>query len=216
MTIEEILALTDKAQRIEYLKKDVSDNELIVGTEHNTMYYYHLTNDSLLQRGHENPSVVLNYTSPMLLIHYPLNYGQNSFLDYKSKGVYSSTVDIQTQGIMTTTADAYGKMILPSGDTLSPVLRVKTIQTIFDMPQEGSSVTSETDNAGKQLEICRWYSKGYRYPVFETIRNINLKTVPRFSRQHSSFRLRIIYIWIPIPKIRHCWMNCGKNRKATI
>ena len=76
---------------------------------------------------------------------------------------------------MTTTADAYGKMILPSGDTLSPVLRVKTIQTIFDIPQDGSSVTFETDNAGKQLETCRWYSKGYRYPVFETIRNINLK-----------------------------------------
>ena len=158
-----------------YLKKGVSDNELIVGTEHNTMYYYHLTNDSLLQRGHENPSVVLNYTSPMLLMHFPLNYGQSSSSDYKSKGVYSSTVDIQTQGTMTTTADAYGKIILPSGDTLSPVLRVKTLQTIFDVPQEGSSVTSETDNAGKQLETCRWYSKGYRYPVFETIRNVNLK-----------------------------------------
>jgi hypothetical protein len=24
------------------------------------------------------------------------------------------------------------------------------------------------------LETCRWYSKGYRYPVFETVRNINL------------------------------------------
>ena len=160
---------------IRYLKKDVSENELIVGTEHNTMYYYHLANDSILQTGHENSLVVLNYTSPMLLMHFPLNYGQSSSCSYRSKGVYSSTVDIQTQGIMTTTADAYGKMILPSGDTLSPVLRVKTIQTIFDIPNENSYRTDETENAGKQLETCRWYSNEYRYPVFETIRNINLK-----------------------------------------
>jgi hypothetical protein len=75
---------------------------------------------------------------------------------------------------MTTTADAYGRMILPSGDTLSPVLRVKTVQTIYDIPAEGSFTVNEADSKGKSLETCRWYSKGYRYPVFETIRNINL------------------------------------------
>ncbi|MDR1714465.1 MAG: T9SS type A sorting domain-containing protein [Prevotella sp.] len=157
-----------------YKKKDTKDNELIVGTEHNTMYSYHLTHDSLLQMGHENPSVKLAYTSPIVLMHFPLNYGQTTTSDYKSEGLYSGTVHIRTQGTVTTTADAYGKMILPSGDTLSPVLRVKTIQTIFDIPDKDSYTTDETNNAGKQLETCRWYSKGYRYPVFETICNINL------------------------------------------
>jgi hypothetical protein len=157
-----------------YKKEDVNDNELIVGTEHNTMYYYRLINDSLLQLGHENPSVILEYTSPMTLMHFPLNYGQTVSSAYKSEGLYSGTVDIRTQGTMNTTADAYGKMILPSGDTLSPVLRVKTVQTIFDIPDKNSYTTDETNNAGKQLETCRWYSKGYRYPVFETVRNINL------------------------------------------
>jgi len=157
-----------------YRKKDIGDNELIVGTEHNTMYYYHLTNDSLLQLGHENPSVKLEYTRPMALMRFPLNYGQSVSSAYTSKGLYSGTVDIQTQGTITTTADAYGKIILPSGDSLSPVLRVKTVQTIFDIADEDSYTTDETNNVGKQLETCRWYSKGYRYPVFETIRNINL------------------------------------------
>lgn len=158
---------------IRYNKKNVSDNELIVGTEHNTMYYYHLLNDSLLQQGHENPSVKLAYTCPMTLMHFPLNYGQITTSGYKSEGLYSGTVDIRTQGIMTTSADAYGKIILPSGDTLSPVLRVKTEQTIQNIPDEFSVNTDENDK-GKVLETCRWYSKGYRYPVFETIRNMNL------------------------------------------
>jgi len=150
-----------------YKKEEMKENELIVGIEHNTMYYYHQTADSLLQTGHENPSVVLAYTSPLAILRYPLNYGEHISTDYQSKGLYSGTVDIATQGTVTTTADAYGKMLLPSGDTLDLVLRVKILQTIFDIPKEAG-------NAGKQLETYRWYSKGYRYPVFETIRNLNL------------------------------------------
>jgi len=117
-----------------YKKKEVSKNELVVGTEHNTMYYYRLTNDSLLQTGHENPSIKLEYTTPMALMQFPLNYGQSITSDYKSKGLYSGTIDIQTKGTMTTTADAYRKVILPSGDTLSTALRIKTEQVILDVP----------------------------------------------------------------------------------
>ena len=157
-----------------YNRKQVSDNELIVGTEHNTMYYYRLRNDSLLQIGHENPSVKLEYVFPMVLMQYPLNYGQSVRSRYRSEGLYSGTVDIQSEGTMTTTADAYGKLILPSGDTLSPVLRVKTEQTIFDIPTQYSYSIDPDNNKGKLLETCRWYSKGYRYPVFETVRNINI------------------------------------------
>lgn len=152
---------------IRYPKKNVSDNELIVGTEHNTMYYYRMIHDSLLQTGHENPVVELKYTSPMVLMQYPLNYGQSITSNYSSKGLYSATVGIETRGTMVTAADAYGKIILPSGETLNPVLRVKTTQTILD----GQDISN---NTGKLLETCRWYSKGYRYPVFETVRNINM------------------------------------------
>jgi len=156
-----------------YKKNDVKENELVVGIEHNTMYYYHQTADSLLQTGHENPSVILAYTSPLAILRFPLDYGQNISSGYQSKGLYSGTVNIQTQGTVTVAADAYGKMLLPSGDTLDLVLRVKTLQTIFDIPKKTGD-TTKTENAGKQLEIYRWYSKGYRYPVFETIRDLNL------------------------------------------
>jgi hypothetical protein len=157
-----------------YNKENIADEDLIVGTEHNTMYYYHYSGDSLLQTGHENPSVVLAYTSPVVQAVYPLNYGQSTSSQYQSEGLYSGTVAIQTKGTVTTAADAYGKLLLPSGDTLSPVLRVKTTQTIYDIPGEGSYMVDDAGNTGKQLETCRWYSKGYRYPVFETVRNINL------------------------------------------
>jgi hypothetical protein len=156
-----------------FLKKDVQENELVVGTEHNTMYYYRLKNDTLLQLGHENPVVSLKYMLPMSVMRYPLNYGQSVSSDYRTKGWYSGTAAIQSVGRVTTAADAYGRMILPSGDTLSPVLRVKTVQTIYDIPNQWT-VTAGVQDKGRQVETCRWYSKGYRYPVFETIRSISL------------------------------------------
>lgn len=153
--------------------KEVADNELIVGTEHYTMYYYRMINDSLIQYGHENPTTELEYTPPMLLMKFPLGYGQTSISPYKSNGLYSGRIKIATEGTITTTVDAFGKMLLPSGDSISPVIRVKTSQTIYDLLDEYSEENIDTNN-GKMLETCRWYTKGYRYPVFETVRNYNL------------------------------------------
>lgn len=145
-------------------KNDVKYDELIVGTEHNTMYYYQVRNDTLFQLGYENPSNKVGYTQPMTIMNFPLNYGQEKKSHYITKGLYSGSMDIKTEGTAKTEADAYGKIILPSGDTLSPVLRIKTLQLINNLQ----------DNDYKQVETYRWYSKGYRYPIFETIRNINL------------------------------------------
>lgn len=156
-----------------FTRKSIGEDELIIGMEHNTMYYYRLTNDSLLQLGHENPSVEWEYTIPLVLIKFPLNYGKSTSATYQSKGLYSGSVKMQTQGSITTAADAYGRMILPSRDTLKHVLRVSTTQTIYDLPNKYYDNSLNNDK-GKQVETCRWYSKGYRYPVFETVRNINL------------------------------------------
>lgn len=163
-----------------YQKKDFDDNDLIVGTEHNTMYYFLLRNDTLIQLGHENPTVRLMYTSPFVLMPFPLNYGQSVSSGYITKGLYSATVDMQSRGEVITRADAYGSMILPSGDTISPVLRVKTQQTIIDMLNRNNE--NQEEAKGNLLETCRWYTKGYRYPIFETVTNISLAdNTPIFS-----------------------------------
>lgn len=152
-----------------------SNEELIVGTEHNTMYYYRLKNDTLYHLGHENPSVRLTYTQPIVLGVFPLNYGGKTSADYVSKGIYSSTVGLSTRGSVSVVADAFGKMILPTGDTLNPVLRVKTTKLIIDTREPSVVDTAVVSvNRGKLLETYQWYTKGYRYPIFETVRNVNV------------------------------------------
>lgn len=147
-----------------FLKEDVGSDELIVGVEHNTMYYYRQRANSLQLLGHENPVVKLQYLNPMQVISYPLGYGQSPVNNtYTTQGVYSSVDKIHTEGATELVADAYGKLLLPSGDTLNPVLRVKSVYTI------GKTLDEPTN----RMETYRWYTKGYRYPVFETIRNVS-------------------------------------------
>ena len=163
--------------------KGIKAEDLIVGTEHNTMYYYRIKGDSLLLLGHENPVVKLQYVNPYIQYIFPLNYGKAIKHSYTTQGLYSGTEAIHTEGVVETTVDAYGVMVLPTGDTISPVLRVKTIQSIKDMISSNNTVGAEVDInkispaiSDKQLETYRWYTKGYRYPVFETVRNINTES----------------------------------------
>ena len=66
--------------------------------------------------------------------------------------------------------DAYGRMFLPEGLRLDTVLRIKTVQVIDEFPGEYSTGESSVRT---RTETCRWYTKGYRYPVFETVRGVN-------------------------------------------
>ena len=159
----------------EFPKKAAKYADLIVGTEHNTMYYFYQTIDSLSLIGYENVAVKQENLLPIINLKFPLNYGGlQASSSYKTRGLYSGTVAIQSEGKITMFADAFGKIVLPSRDTINPVVRVKTQQTILDT-SEGLISSIENDK-GRLLESYRWYSKGYRYPIFETVECINLNT----------------------------------------
>ena len=149
--------------------KDIQENELIIGREHRTMYYYQVKDNVLYCLGHENQTMLMQHVEAIPVIHYPTSYGQKINKEYRSESLYSSLVPMSTHGNVYVEADALGKMILPSKDTLKHVIRIHSIQTIFsDSIESMDSIRIKT-----QIENYKWYSKGYRYPVFETIRTIH-------------------------------------------
>jgi hypothetical protein len=87
---------------------------------------------------------------------YPLNYGDSVEEEYALEGVFSGQHSFSTFGAVKIKADAFGMLLLPNGDTLRNVLRVKTLQT-------SSADTSLCENH-------RYFARGFRYPVFEIIR----------------------------------------------
>ena len=155
------------------LKRYVPNTEYFLKKEYGTMYYYQFKNDTISLIGHENPTVRLRYTEPLMECVFPLNYNDEFLSPYLLEGVYSNSSKILSSGNIKIKADAYGKIILPEGDSISPVLRVKTTQTICRSMRSSIYKDSIRPNVqDKVIETYKWYAKGYRYPVFETVHNI--------------------------------------------
>ncbi len=149
--------------------KDVQKNELVTGREHQTNYYYHFKDSLLCMLGYENATTLMHHNNPLPVMQFPMKYETKIATDYSSECLYSQSVLMSTHGKIQVEADAFGKMILPSKDTLNNVLRIHSVQTIFsDSIPSMDSIRIDT-----RIETYKWYSKGYRYPVFETIRTVH-------------------------------------------
>lgn len=179
-----------KTVRTEYTLVYSTENDtLITGTEHLTMYRYTLENDSLLLWGFDNQTTLQKNKLPELQLKFPFMFGDTIKSYYFGYGKYGNRLEAETFGTIETRADAYGMMILPDGDTLKNVLRTRTlkciVQDIRSMPADyyekllSTAYLSpdsidrrlQTDSTVLVTETFRWYAKGYRYPIFETVKN---------------------------------------------
>ena len=165
----------------------------IVGTEHQTRYYYVLSNDSLLVTGYENPTTIMRYDQPQLFLRFPMSYGDSINCFFNGKGRYCEKLDIISYGSSFTVADATGRMILPNGDTLQHVVRVHSKEILSEKSKSLSSFISSHDSVDfvsnsfikfpyvsiadsdiLSIDSYKWYATGYRYPILETILTSNL------------------------------------------
>lgn len=151
-------------------KEEITPEELIIGVEHYTAYYYRLRDSNLMLLGFENPVTLMHYKTPLLVMDYPFNYGNQTNGAFETDGLYSQESPLGTRGGITVKGDARGRMILPSGDTLTHVVRIKTVQSFLEI-NSFSEVSQQPMNM--TMESYRWYAPGYRYPIFETVHTLN-------------------------------------------
>jgi hypothetical protein len=165
------------------------NDTVIIGTEHGTNYHYALRNDSLLLWGFENATTKLNNVQPEIQLKFPVNYGDTAKSYYYAHGKYSNRLEMDVMGTIETVADSYGMMILPNRDTLRHVLRTRTVKYIaedtrpvsdayYEKLESPLSISADSidrrlanDSTIFVMETFRWYEKGYRYPIFETVRS---------------------------------------------
>lgn len=176
-------------------------DSLVIGEEHGALYRYLFRGDSLLLAGVENPTTLLANREPELQLVFPVAYGDRHEAFFHGNGDYGNHLFITARGKVSLQADATGTLLLPQGDTLRNVLRVRHVKNIseqmvpyaFILP--GDTVFSPdtiearlaADTLLMQVETYRWYAPGWRYPVYETVSNryvVNEKPV-EYSR--SSF-----------------------------
>jgi hypothetical protein len=182
--------------------RDIQPDELIVGREHRTNYFYRIKDSTMYLLGYENPTTQMHHLNPLPVINYPMSYGQETGGNYHSENLYSQQVLMSLHGNVHVEADATGEMILPSKDTLKHVIRIHSVQTILsDTIPSMDSIRINTT-----IETCKWYSKGYRYPLFETVR-----TVHRLDSIEDVFTTAFFY-----PPQEHYYLENDEENSALL
>ena len=196
------LELLDDAYTISY--GQIGDS--LTGTEHRTTYYYGVSGDSLFFHGYEKNTTWMKYVRPELLLKYPVHYGDSLQSYYQGLGKYCTDLSLDVMGTTDVKADAYGFMVLPSGDTLRHVLRVRSFKRMAEgsdildlrrfersllsplLPIDSIDCRLSNDTAILEIETFRWYALGYRYPVGEDGQSYNINADTAAARIASCLR----------------------------
>jgi len=104
----------------------------------------------------DNHSII--FDQPIKKVVYPFTYGDKLSGIFSGRIAYQgSNMEFSRTGTYSTEADAVGTLVMPSGQVLEKVLRLKTVEKFID--QLCSSV---------EVEFVKylWYIEEYRYPVF--------------------------------------------------
>lgn len=150
-------------------------------------YKYRLMGDSLFCIGYQTPTLRIDYLLPELRLAYPTGYGDSIHSFYYGEGVYSQMLPITVYGETTHVADAEGTLLLPDGDSLKNVLRIRSTAHIGQKMSAFTSIYANGDTSRYSIDSLlyrlqndkvtwevttyKWYAPGYRYPLFETVQN---------------------------------------------
>ena len=167
-----------------------SENEKrsIRTSENNTLYQRHFFGDSLFEAGYEDPHNRVRYSQPPLLMKFPMEPETEYRSEFSGRGIKDERRASVRYGTVTVTLDAFGELILPSGDTLYSVVRVherkeenirhEPIHGRFDIDapvnRDSLEKLGEPDDR-ITTDTYRWYEEGYRYPVFETVQSYRIQ-----------------------------------------
>ena len=126
-------------------------------------YFYFNINELYLEyQGLITPNAVISFDNPIMKMSYPFKFGDKIEDDFSGMGIYYGQIQTDIYGTYSVEADGFGTLILPNDVTIHNVLRVKTINNIFEI----SCKTTEFNNV-KYL----WYSEDYRYPIMVITEN---------------------------------------------
>lgn len=103
-----------------------TDSTVVEAAPHSIRKYV-LRNDSLFLCAYRNRLYDIEYSVPVLEMVYPMQFGDTLYTYYSGNGLYSGKRQVETAGEARVSADAYGTLVMPSGDTLRNVVRIYTL-----------------------------------------------------------------------------------------
>lgn len=158
---------------------------VVTCTERRHQLFYDIKRNKILIKGFEDRLTRISFDEAEIYLKTPIVFGDSIEGVYHGRGAYCDKFVLRTFGHYKTIADGIGTLILPSGDTLNDVTRLRTERSAGYLFYSTDSIsrwedlspieTEKVDSFLKQtqiranVEIMRWYARGYRYPVLETL-----------------------------------------------
>lgn len=183
------IELADNLTLVEFTENPLDEHGIIAnGT--NTRYYYRQDGLGTFLTGYENNQSCVCYNMPELVSFASMAIGSKTFGCFSGYAIYAESVFSRIYGTYECHIDEAGTLILPTNDSLENVVKVQLTKTT------GQHYLSDIENT-KALQLLvdsisvynndsilhhlatdsclvvsttnRWYAKGYRYPIYETI-----------------------------------------------
>jgi len=132
-------------------------SNLALNNQQDHYSYFETSGSNYRSWGYSNPNHVMIFTNPRTLMNYPFTYG-SSINDAYEGGANIQGTSVKRTGNISTTADGYGLLVLPTGTFLN-VLRVKSVENFSD-EYLGQSFLYTT-NIVKYL----WYVENEKIPL---------------------------------------------------
>lgn len=172
---------------IYYIKYDTLQHSQLVGYDAHNTYKFSLDHNRLMLSNKESALQGMNYLQPKLLQVFPLQYNETVSEEYCGEGRYCGTHYERTFGTIQITADGQGTLILVENDTLPNTLRVYTVNTA-SIRLNSDSCRNDSDNMKQVItERYQWFTRGFRYPVFETVTSSTYDNLDYVSTQQYAY-----------------------------
>ena len=138
-----------------------------------SMHKYLLSGDTLYWKGFENPGTDMRDTVTAAIMRFPFSYGDSLSDSYILKGKYYRQLYFVESGDIEVVADATGTMKMPTGDTISNIIRVKEVKRFhaYMSPQPiNLPLDTISDTIPLQVQTrYRWYASTHTLPIAEII-----------------------------------------------
>lgn len=192
------LNVLDQGYTVDYMELPEHPGYL-VATEREAMFHYFAAADSaLFQLRFENPLQRMDFSRPGRVLRYPFGFGEVFCDSVVGQGAYCNLNQTEHYSTVRTSMDAAGLLVLPGGDTLKRVVRVRSEKLMYGvralLPDSLTRLIADSVlryESGDTLRMCvesfRWFAWGYRYPVFESERMYWLRDGERSDFFCSSF-----------------------------
>lgn len=177
-----------KNVQVEYVNIPDSDSLSVTAFRHRERLQYQMSSDTVRLINYTTPLYNINYTIPLLTAVYPFYYGDRSTGFYAGYGDYCGKDSVHIQGEVFIEGDGYGKIVLSETDTLFNVLRLHITRSASVLVGIACEQATDGGNARQRIiDSYKWYARGYRYPIAETVTTTWYNDMTQVSTHSSSY-----------------------------